>query len=106
MATCLTLVTRVVVRWLLSVDRCCNLLAAKRMAAQRNGQPSTGNRQLTNLRRIPHLRHKRLIFSIALNLEATILTLDSQVVLRPPYTAPSQRWPRTPYTTPASIVQR
>ena len=38
---------------MLSVDRCCNLLAAKRMAAQRNGQPSTGNRQLTNLRRIP-----------------------------------------------------
>ena len=52
-ATCLTLVTRVVVRCLLFVDRCCNLLAAKRMAAQRNRQPTTDNRQLATDNRQP-----------------------------------------------------
>ncbi|MCB0593752.1 MAG: hypothetical protein H6557_07665 [Lewinellaceae bacterium] len=54
-ATCLTLATRAVVRCLLFVDRCCNLLAAKRMAAQRNRQPTTGNRQLANLRRVARI---------------------------------------------------
>ncbi|MCB0593149.1 MAG: hypothetical protein KDD28_03605 [Phaeodactylibacter sp.] len=34
------------------------------MAAQRNGQPSTGNRQLTNLRRIPVAISNRRIANI------------------------------------------